>query len=1624
VPATGVAVKALSRETAAVRETGTHQTTGIEGKVSQLAEPVSGGTKLSTNGSEFGRIENATAPSADAALKPAANEPREFSWRPPAEGLYDPALEKDSCGVGFIANIKGRKSHQIVSDALSILCNLEHRGAVGADPRFGDGAGILVQIPHAFFSRKAKENGFTLPKPGEYAVGALFMPRDPAWRKVIKSIVADKIRDEGLTLLGWRDVPTDNASLGETVKPTEPHHMQVFIGRNGEIKTSDDFERRLYILRKSISQAIYQRRDRNLAGYYPVSMSCRTVVYKGMFLADQLGKYYADLHEDDFESAIALVHQRFSTNTFPTWSLAHPYRMIAHNGEINTLRGNVNWMAARQASVKSDLFGDDIERLWPISYEGQSDTACFDNSLEFLVQGGYSLAHAVMMMIPEAWAGNPLMDEERRAFYEYHAALMEPWDGPAAIAFTDGRQIGATLDRNGLRPARYLVTRDDRIVMASEMGVLAIPEDQIVTKWRLQPGKMLLVDLEQGRLIPDAEIKSSLANSHPYREWLARTQIQVEELPAAKSASARSNLPLLDRQQAFGYTQEDMQILLAPMASTGEEAAGSMGNDTPISALSDKSKLLFTYFKQNFAQVTNPPIDPIREELVMSLVSIIGPRPNLFDLEGLASTKRLEVHQPILTDADLEKIRSISEVSDSHFMSRTLDTTFHAGLGAAGLEQVLDELCGRAEAAVREGVNIIILSDRAMGSDRIPIPSLLACAAVHHHLIRTGLRTSVGLVIESGEPREVHHFCCLAGYGAEAINPYLAFESLLAMKDKLPGNLSDYEIVKRYIKSIGKGMLKVMSKMGISTYQSYCGAQIFDAVGLRSDFVAKYFAGTHTRIEGVGLAEIAEETARRHTDAFGNSPVYQNALDVGGEYAFRTRGEDHAWTAQSVSLLQHAVRGNSQDRYRAYAKILNEQSQRLLTIRGLFRIKSAAEDRRKPVPLDEVESAKDIVRRFATGAMSFGSISREAHTTLAIAMNRIGGKSNTGEGGEEADRFKPMPNGDSMRSAIKQVASGRFGVTAEYLVNSDMIQIKMAQGAKPGEGGQLPGHKVDATIASVRRSTPGVGLISPPPHHDIYSIEDLAQLIYDLKNVNPQAAISVKLVSEVGVGTVAAGVAKARADHVTISGFEGGTGASPLTSIKHAGSPWEIGLAETHQTLVRERLRSRIAVQVDGGFRTGRDVVIGALLGADEFGFATAPLIAAGCIMMRKCHLNTCPVGVATQDPLLRKRFTGQPEHVINFFFFVAEEVREIMAELGYRTFDEMVGQTQMLDQNALVAHWKAKGLDFSKLFFKQKAADGVTIYHSETQDHHLEEVLDRTLIAKTRAAIDRGAPVKFSATINNTNRSAGAMLSGAVAKVYGNAGLPDDTIHVAIKGTAGQAFGAWLAHGVTFDLEGEGNDYVGKGLSGGRIIVRPPANSGIVPEESIIVGNTVMYGAIEGECYFRGVAGERFAVRNSGAVAVVEGAGDHCCEYMTGGIVVVLGQTGRNFAAGMSGGIAYVLDEDGTFDKRCNMAMVDLEPLLSEEMINESAYGQMGDLEAHGRVDVMENLTGFDIERLHILISRHARYAGSERARTILANWKDWLPKFRKVMPVEFRRALRELEAKKAEEPKIAIGA
>jgi glutamate synthase (NADPH) large chain len=1528
---------------------------------------------------------------------------------PAASGFYNPAHEKDACGVGFVADMKNRRSHSIVSKGLDILRNLVHRGAVGADPKAGDGCGMLVQIPHRFFREECAKLGFNLPEAGHYAVGQFFLPRDPDVAALCRDIIEKSVSDEGFRLLGLRVPPTDPADLGESVKPTEPRHLQVFIGRDSQSTDDDSFERRLFILRKVISNAAYQQKAPREMGFYPVSMSCRTVVYKGMLLADQLGGYYRDLEDPRFDSALALVHQRFSTNTFPTWSLSHPYRMVAHNGEINTLRGNVNWMAARQASVDSELYGNDIGKLWPISYEGQSDTACFDNALEFLVQGGYSLTHAMMMLVPEAWSGNPLMDESRRAFYEYHASMMEPWDGPAAIAFTDGLQIGATLDRNGLRPARYFVTKDDLVVMASEMGVLPIPEKDIIKKWRLQPGKMLLIDLVKGCIVADEEIKKELSAANPYKDWLKRSQMVLEDLRPVEARASRTDVALLDKQQAFGYTQEDLTILMTPMAITGQEAVGSMGTDTPIAALSDRAKPLFNYFKQNFAQVTNPPIDPIREELVMSLVSFIGPRPNLFDLEGNSRRKRLEVRQPILTDEDLEKIRCIGHLEDS-FDTKTLDITYAAERGAAGMQDALERLCERAEAAVHGRYNIIILSDRLVGPDRIPIPSLLATAAVHHHLIRRGLRTSVGLVVESGEPREIHQFACLAGYGAEAINPYLAFETMLEMREKgeFPPEVDEKEVVKRFIKSIGKGLLKVMSKMGISTYQSYCGAQIFDALGLQKSFVDQYFFGTHTTIEGADLSVIAEEAVRVHREAFGDSPVYRTSLDVGGDYAYRIRGEDHVWGPETIAALQHAVRSNAPEKYKQYARIIDEQENRFTTIRGLFKIKPMG----KAINLESVEPARDIVKRFSTGAMSFGSISREAHETLALAMNSIGGKSNTGEGGEEAERFKPMADGRSKRSAIKQVASGRFGVTTEYLVNSDMMQIKMAQGAKPGEGGQLPGHKVDAVIAKVRHSTQGVGLISPPPHHDIYSIEDLAQLIFDLKNVNPAADVSVKLVSEVGVGTVAAGVAKARADHITISGFEGGTGASPLTSIKHCGSPWEVGLAETNQTLVMNGLRGRIALQVDGGLRTGRDVVIGALLGADEFGFATAPLIASGCIMMRKCHLNTCPVGVATQDPVLRKRFKGLPEHVVNFFFFIAEDIRAIMAELGVAKFDDLIGRSDLLDKKDAVTHWKAKGLDFGALFSMPKAAKGVAIRHTERQEHPIDDILDLKLIKKAQATIDGGKPVVIEHKITNVDRSTGAMLSGKIAKLYGHAGLPDDSIVVKLSGTSGQAFGAWAAAGVTLDLTGEANDYVGKGLSGGKLIVRPDPSSGIVPENSIIVGNTVLYGAISGECYFRGVAGERFAVRNSGAIAVVEGTGDHGCEYMTGGVVVVIGETGRNFAAGMSGGIAYVLDADNSFRNRCNLSMVDLEPVEEEEDLSQRLYHHGGDMESKGRIDIMSNMGSHDEDRLLTLIRNHLKYTGSTRAKDILDNWADYRGKFVKVMPVEYRRALKEMEA------------
>jgi glutamate synthase (NADPH/NADH) large chain len=1544
---------------------------------------------------------------------------------PERQGLYDPRNEHDACGVGFVADIKGRKSHDIIERGLQILVNLDHRGAVGADPLVGDGAGCLIQMPDALLRDWAESQGLVLPDFGHYAVAMCFLPRDAAARDFAIRHIEHFIRAEGQSLVGWRDVPVDTTGLGQRVVETMPAIRQAIVAADPALPDQGAFERKILTIRKqALNSVVALGAQHNLPGLpelYMPSFSTRTLVYKGLLLAPQVGGFYKDLRDPLTLSALALVHQRFSTNTFPSWRLAHPYRFLCHNGEINTVRGNVNWMHARRQAMTSELLGADLAKMVPLIGPNQSDTACIDNALELLViGGGYSLAHAMMMLIPEAWAGDPLMDPQRRAFYEYHAALMEPWDGPAAIAFTDGRQIGATLDRNGLRPARYVITDDDQLIMASEAGVLPVPEERIRRKWRLQPGKMLLIDFEEGRIIDDDEIKRELAAEHPYEAWLEATQFKLAELPDVSEGDreeysravvpTRPNDPTthLNQQQAFGYTQEDIQFFLEPMARDAEDPVGSMGTDTPIAALSNKPKLLYNYFKQNFAQVTNPPIDPIREELVMSLVSMIGPRPNLLGHEA-GTHHRLEVAQPILTDRDLQKIHAIETLVPA-FRTDTLDATWPAAEGADGLAAALERLCREATEAVEAGHNILILSDRATSAERVPIPALLATSAVHHHLILEGLRTLTGIVVETGEAREVHHFCALAGYGAEAINPYLAFAALdqIRVENDLP--LSTEAVQKNYLKAVGKGILKVMSKMGISTYQSYCGAQIFDAVGLASDFVEKYFTGTATTIEGVGLREIAQEAVERHRHAYGDNPIYHEMLDVGGDYAFRLRGEAHAWTPQTVAGLQHAVRGNSPEEYRAFAAAINDQSERLLTIRGLMTLQAAAE----PVPLDEVEPASEIVRRFATGAMSFGSISREAHTTLAIAMNRIGGKSNTGEGGEEAARFTPLENGDSMRSAIKQVASGRFGVTTEYLVNADDLQIKMAQGAKPGEGGQLPGRKVDKNIARVRYSTPGVGLISPPPHHDIYSIEDLAQLIHDLKNANPRARISVKLVSEVGVGTVAAGVSKARADHVTIAGFEGGTGASPLTSLTHAGSPWEIGLAETQQTLVLNGLRGRIAVQVDGGLRTGRDVVVGALLGADEFGFATAPLIAAGCVMMRKCHLNTCPVGIATQDPVLRARFTGQPEHVINYFFFVAEEVRELMAQLGFRNFNEMIGRVDRLDMIRAIEHWKAKGVDLSRLLHSVTPKPGVAIYNCEGQNHHLDKSLDNELIAAAQAALDAREPVRIERDIRNVHRTVGAMLSGEVARRYGHGGLPQDTIWASFHGNAGQSFGAFLARGVTLELFGDANDYVGKGLSGGRLIVRQPAEARREPTENIIIGNTVLYGAIAGEAYFEGVAGERFAVRNSGAVAVVEGTGDHGCEYMTGGVVVVLGDTGRNFAAGMSGGVAYVWDPEARFQELCNLAGVELEavtaPSADEADDPDRPYQRSPSVEDAGMGDLLR----FDAARLRILLERHHLLTGSARARMLLEDWDDTLRNFVKVVPKDYRRAMLELAAER----------
>ena len=1492
---------------------------------------------------------------------------------------------------------------------LQLLTNLTHRGATGYDPKLGDGAGLLMQMPDAFMRKEAAKLDIQLPAAGEYAVGNVFLPQADTSREQVEALIGKIIQEEQQVLLGWRQVPVDNSNIAQAARDVEPNMRQVLIAST--VADQDAFERKLFVIRKRVEHAVAALNLQDNAAFYIPSLSSRTIVYKGMLLANEVGIYYQDLNDATVVSALALVHQRFSTNTFPAWDLAHPFRMIAHNGEINTVQGNVNWMAARHETMRSALLGEDLEKLWPLIVDGQSDSACFDNCLELLVAGGYSLPHAMMMLIPEAWSGNPLMDEERRAFYEYHAALMEPWDGPAAVAFTDGRMIGATLDRNGLRPARYLVTDDDLVMMASEMGVLTFPQEKIVKKWRLEPGKMLLIDMEQGRIIDDAEVKKALATAKPYQQWIEKSRYFLSDMPkvggALEIAASLPQINLLDMQQVFGYTQEDIKFVMLPMVQNGEEASGSMGNDAALPVLSIKPKLIYNYFKQLFAQVTNPPIDPIREELVMSLVTFIGPKPNLLGVDETKPALRLEASQPVLTLDELEQLKSIALLTQNQYQSLVLDITYAANLGKAGMAAAVASIASAAQKAVQEGFNIIILSDRNVSESRLAIPALLACSAIHQHLVKTGLRTSTGLVIDTGSAREVHHFALLAGYGAEAVCPWLAFETINHL-----GTKDNAEAAKKFVKAIGKGLYKVMSKMGISTYQSYCGAHIFEAIGLNSAFVEKYFTGTATNIEGIGLDQVAEESVRMHSAAFGEDPVLANSLEAGGEYAFRIRGEEHMWTPDSIAKLQHATRTNQYDTYKEYAKLINDQSRRHMTLRGLFEIKSAS----KAIPLESVESAKEIVKRFATGAMSLGSISTEAHATLAIAMNRIGGKSNTGEGGEDPKRFIavstdssmakvigehvivkdiPLKAGDSMRSKIKQVASGRFGVTAEYLASADQIQIKMAQGAKPGEGGQLPGHKVSEYIAKLRFSVPGVGLISPPPHHDIYSIEDLAQLIHDLKNANPKASISVKLVSETGVGTVAAGVAKAKSDHIVIAGHDGGTGASPISSVKHAGTPWELGLSETQQTLVLNQLRGRVVVQVDGQIKTGRDVVVGALLGADEFGFATAPLVVEGCIMMRKCHLNTCPVGVATQDPELRKRFTGQPEHVVNYFFFVAEEVRELMASIGVAKFDDLIGRADLLDMQAGIDHWKISGLDFAKVFHLPEMPANVSRKNNDVQDHGLANALDNQLIDLAKPALEQGQKVVLNLPISNTNRTVGTMLSNQVATRFGGAGLPNDSISINFTGTSGQSFAAFLAQGISFTLVGEGNDYVGKGLCGGRIVIKPPSNFRGQSHENIIVGNTVMYGATNGESYFSGVAGERFCVRNSGASAVVEGVGNHGCEYMTGGTVVVLGSTGQNFAAGMSGGVAYVYDEDGLFAKRCNMGMVSLEKVEHE---------------AKAAKEVVQHLNQPDEVTLLALINNHVKYTNSERAKALLADWDNMRAKFVKVMPNEYKRALIEL--------------
>ncbi|MFN0069108.1 MAG: glutamate synthase large subunit [Limisphaerales bacterium] len=1517
-------------------------------------------------------------PSAPRAIPPQAR----WQGLPPKQGLYDPQFEHDACGVGFVAHVKGAKSHDLVRQGLQVLLNLDHRGACGAEANTGDGAGILLQLPHKFFQKVAPAAKFDLPEPGHYGVAMIYLPKDARQRRFCERHFERIVREEGQKVLGWRTVPTDNSSLGATAVATEPSVRQCFIGRNRRVADIAEFERRLYVIRKRAAASIRAAGEPGTHVWYVPSLSARTLVYKGMLMPAQVDAYYPELRDPDMETALALVHSRFSTNTFPSWERSHPYRYIAHNGEINTLRGNINWMKAREAMFASELFGDanDIQKILPIINPNGSDSAMFDNCLELLVLSGRSLPHAMMRMIPEPWVGHESMSDERKAFYEYHSCLMEPWDGPASVAFTNGVQIGACLDRNGLRPSRYWVTHDDLVVMASEAGVLPIAPERVKQKGRLQPGKMFFIDTEQGRIVEDDEIKDGVAKAQPYRQWLDKYMVELHDLPAAPKVGLPDHDTMLQRQQAFGYTFEELRVLMVPMARDGVEAIGSMGTDTPLAVLSERPQLLYSYFKQLFAQVTNPPVDCIREEIIFSTETTIGAERNLLKPEA-KSCQLIELKSPILTNEEFAKIKYLNHPA---FSSVTLPTLFKACEGTAGLEKAIDDLCEAASRAIEDGYNVIILSDRGVNAEQAPIPALMAVAGLHHHLIREGTRTRVGLVLESGEPREVHHFALLLGYGVGAINPYLAYETLDDMiRQGLLKDIDHKTAVKNFSKAATKGVVKVISKMGISTIQSYRGAQIFEAIGLSNAVIDKYFTWTASRVGGIGVEQITEETLRRHRHAFPERPANGHTLDVGGQYQWRVDGELHLFNPQTVHKLQKAVRTANYGVFKEYSKLVDDQLRQHYTLRGLLELKPGT-----PVPIEEVEPVEAIMRRFKSGAMSYGSISSEAHETLAIAMNRIGGRSNTGEGGEDPARYTwTNERGDSKNSAIKQVASGRFGVTSLYLTHAKELQIKMAQGAKPGEGGQLPGAKVYPWIAKVRHSTPGVGLISPPPHHDIYSIEDLAELIHDLKNSNREARISVKLVSEVGVGTIAAGVAKAHADVVLISGYDGGTGASPQTSIKHAGIPWELGLAETHQTLVLNNLRSRIVVETDGQLKTGRDVIIAALLGAEEFGFATAPLVALGCIMMRVCHLNTCPVGVATQDPRLRRNFVGRPEDAVNFMQFIAQEVRELMAQLGFRTFNEMIGRVERLEPRKAIDHWKAKGLDFSSVLYAPDMPPGVGRYCQMPQDHGLDRSLDlTTLLDLCQPAIQRGEKVVAELPIRNVNRVVGTIVGNEVTKQWGADGLPEDTITLKFKGSAGQSFGAFVPKGMTLVLEGDTNDYFGKGLSGGKLILHPPAGSTFKAEENIIAGNVAFYGATGGEAYLCGMAGERFGVRNSGANAVVEAVGDHGCEYMTGGRVVILGPTGRNFAAGMSGGVAYILDEAGTFPVRCNKAMVGLGPVTDPA----------------------------ELAEVRAMVERHVRYTKSARGRDVLARWDALAPKFVKVLPKDYARVLEAL--KKAE--------